>query len=377
MARSSIGYSDRIVDLATIGRRLFLCGVNMPRVVERAGLTGGRIKGWLLEPAATQLMRYTRTFDSWTKARVTVPSQAELAPDGSSRACILHEDATAANSHYVLGATTANVTAGVTYAFSVYVKPINRQWVAFLIQSGGGNRQVWFNALTGAIGTKTAGITTHWIENHGDYKRCVCTHPADATGACSLFIGAASADNVFNFDGLDQDSLLLWGAQVEALNRLSSHIINDGTTSTTRTSDTAPYWTNDYPNAQRGHAQTRVLLPAHTPAADITILDITDGTKYLRIKAAASTGYLTFVSSDGGETSIATNICDGEIHVLDAEWTTGAMQCWLDGVASVADTTVTIPTGLTRIQLGVTGGVTGYTRVWPTPLPELPQVGAW
>jgi hypothetical protein len=374
-------------------RRLFLCGAGMPRVVERAGLTGGRIKGWLLEGAATSLLAHSNPEGQWNTGEVTLAAGGDSPLIGRKWCAVTETTATAYHglSAGGLGYTSSwNTAVGSYFSFCCLIEAGIREYVNAKVWTSHPNNQAAYvtidtrtmvGAASGQIGTMVEYVD-HKIERISSTSalvRVIGYNAHSSTVAIAATVTLGKAVNLANYEGDDSTpavSLLGGSIVVGTAPDYSSPIPTAGAAAT-RTSDTAPYWTNDYPNAQRGHAQTRVLLPAHTPLADITILDITDGTDYLRIKAAATTGYLTFVSSDGGETSIATNICDGEIHVLDAEWTTGAMQCWLDGVASVADTTVTIPTGLTRIQLGVTGGVTGYTRVWPTPLPELPQVRGW
>lgn len=234
VTRSTAGYLDRIpveVGETTASASLFYMGANWPRVCSRKDTNGVEQRGYLSESAATNVCLQSHTFaTTWSPTRASVPTTAVVCPDGITRTtCTLHEDGTAANTHY-LGQTTG--AAGTCMSF--FIKAVNRDWVRLSNSA----RVAWFNVSTGVVGTVSATGGAGIIYYGDGWFRCYMVDASDTTVA--ILVG--SADNTAVFDGLNQDSIYIFGAQLETGNYPSSYIPTT-TTAVTRTADSLRYVT--------------------------------------------------------------------------------------------------------------------------------------
>ena len=159
---------------------------------------------------------------TWALARATISTNTVIAPDGTTTADTLVEDATSANTHIVYQIMPdGDFTNDATYTFSCYVKAANRTWVRYTLRDKGGNYPVAeFDVENGVVGGAATAGNTSTIENVGNgWYRCSMSRDIDSgTNDPILHIIAGEATNDVTFDGLSQDSLHLWGAQVELAN---------------------------------------------------------------------------------------------------------------------------------------------------------------
>lgn len=179
----------------------------------------------------------SETFDvaPWTVSNSSIIANAAAGPFGDVSADTLHEDATAATGHSVrhLGLT---LVSGVEYEFSISVKAINRNWIAVRTFHAPGNPIAYFDASTGNFGIVSAGFTSYSATSQGSgWWRIKLVFTSD-TVVEAFWIYAASADGVNAFNGLDQDSLYLWGAQFRRVLYSTNEYIK--TTATAITSGT-------------------------------------------------------------------------------------------------------------------------------------------
>lgn len=155
------------------------------------------------------LLQYTQSFDNayWTKTRASIPASYVTDPFGGTNAQIIHEDNTAGATHVAYRATpgfTGLMTA------SLYVKASNRSWIA--LAPNGGSVARYFNVFTGTIGSG-GGDLSYGMQYAGNgWYRCWITYISDGS---HLYYYIASASGTVSFNGLDQDSLYIYGAQVE------------------------------------------------------------------------------------------------------------------------------------------------------------------
>jgi len=155
------------------------------------------------------LLQYTQSFDNayWTKTRASIPASYVTDPFGGTNAQIIHEDNTAGATHVAYRATpgfTGLMTA------SLYVKASNRSWIA--LAPNGSSVARYFNVFTGTIGSG-GGDLSYGMQYAGNgWYRCWITYISDGS---HLYYYIASASGTVSFNGLDQDSLYIYGAQVE------------------------------------------------------------------------------------------------------------------------------------------------------------------
>lgn len=161
------------------------------------------------------LFKFTQEFGNafWTASRASVSADATTAPDGSSTADKVIEDATAANSHRIFEISTGGLTAG--HVFSIYVKAAERDWIYLRTRAGGGYRSAWFDLTNGVVGTVESGLTALIGSSGNGWYRCSIITPASDLDVPSMLIGLAVADDETNYNGDGSSGLFVWGAQVE------------------------------------------------------------------------------------------------------------------------------------------------------------------
>jgi hypothetical protein len=161
---------------------------------------------------------YSEAFDQadWSKTRTTITSGGIAGPDGST-ASSLDEDSTAADNHFLRQNVAATLTASVDYTFSIYLKEMNRSWVQLrLINTDADSYRRYFNLNTGALGTAT-GTGSAGIEDVGDgwYRCSVTMNMSAGIETPQVRVSIAEADNDLIFDGLGQQSVAIYGAQLQ------------------------------------------------------------------------------------------------------------------------------------------------------------------
>jgi hypothetical protein len=164
------------------------------------------------------LLGYTEQFENgyWQKYLTTVTANATTAPNGTSTADIVLDNATNDIHSIYVGQT---VSAG-TYTWSVYAKKQNLNYLYITAYTGAYNR-TWFNLNNGTIGTNAAGNTAA-IESIGNgWYRCSVSRTY-TSGTFSYELGLSNADNVYQYAGNGTNGVYLWGAQLE-LGSLSTY----------------------------------------------------------------------------------------------------------------------------------------------------------
>jgi len=170
--------------------------LNIPRVTYSNG--SGAL---LLEKQSTNLLVYSEQFNQWITNGTTTANVA-ISPDGTQNADRLNF--TSGSIYWLDGAVSA--TNGQQYTYSLYVKPtaIGDQFRFY---------------IDGAFNVSTV-ITT----DSSDWKRYEYTFTASATGSINPHI-------LLGY-GYNSQSMLVWGAQLEASSYATSYIPTTSTSST-------------------------------------------------------------------------------------------------------------------------------------------------
>lgn len=187
---------------------------------------------------------YSEQFDdsAWTKQRATISANAATAPDGTTTADELVEDATASNSHLALQSITRSSAVG-TWTGSVYIRENTSSRLRLVVDDGTGSNygMATFNANDGTISlaasdTGTVTQTIASIHDAGDgWYRCRVSTRLPATTSARLLLtlcDGASNDTIFTGDG--SSGLYIWGGQLQQGGQLGRYV----TTTTTGTSGT-------------------------------------------------------------------------------------------------------------------------------------------
>lgn len=196
----------------------------------------------LIEQRNTNLLLRSQEFDnaSWTKTRATVSANAVMAPDGTTTADKLVEDATASNTHFLSQAVTLAGGAGKRFAVSVFARAGERTDILLRGTDATNSFQAVFSLSSGAVtSSATAGTGVHvrsyvetWLDWLGfTWYRCVVVGTAGAvTANVQGFVMLVSGGtNTYTGDGAS--GVYLWGAQLEETD-------NDATTYLATTSAT-------------------------------------------------------------------------------------------------------------------------------------------
>ena len=174
-------------------------------------------------PASVNLFTWTQDFDNaaWNKNNATVTANVAVAPDGTSTADKLVENATN-NIHRVSQVPTLTA---VSHTATIYAKPAGRDWL--YMANASLSQAAYFNVSTGVIGT-IVGATTATITPVGNgWYRCSITS-TPAAGAQNYSFYAANADGSFSYAGDGTSGLFLWGAQLEQAATATTYTRNNG-----------------------------------------------------------------------------------------------------------------------------------------------------
>lgn len=194
-------------------------------------------------PASVNLLTYTQEFDNaaWSKTNATITANSTAAPDGTSTADTMTDDAT--SGQHRIQQAISGAAAGTTYALSVYAKAGTHSFVQ-LLGTGGSGTNAWFTAIanlsTGAItqtGNGASGtLTSSSITSVGNgWYRIVAV--GSATGSAPVFrvamVPAASGNSLGATDGAVSyagtgTSIFIWGTQAEAASTASTYTRNYG-----------------------------------------------------------------------------------------------------------------------------------------------------
>lgn len=350
-------HQDRIISGA---RQLFYTAANTPRFAQRNDADGRSFTGAYVEPGATNICLQSQTFATapWAPFNASMPATAVVCPDGVTRTTVtLHEDATAGVQHYLVQGSLP-VTIGTPYVITLWVKAVARNWIVF----GTAQCLGYFNALTGVAGSLSGTGTNKVssVEGWGNgWYRCRVSWTANATGVQALYVQIAEADGDPVFDGLDQDSLRLFGAQFETGTCPTSYIITTASAATRAAGVLRYAAANLFGSSIQGALRFRFLTPASfTPSSNCYLAGCSvAGGAADRIHVYLDTSGRVNVESAktggaAGAVQLAGNKCDGYIHEVLVSWRTNDLRLCVDGTWAAPDTTVDIA-AFDRLEVGM------------------------
>jgi len=155
------------------------------------------------------LLTFPQDFDNgvWSKARVSVVANVEIAPNGTLTADIITGDGTSGTRNTFQ--THASVNEAV---FSVHAKAGTNNFIQILTNFSA-NGFVNFDLSNGTLSDSTA---TGTITDLGDgWYRCIAAFPAGTAFTASFVALVTSISAVRNESNTLATSVALWGAQLE------------------------------------------------------------------------------------------------------------------------------------------------------------------
>ena len=188
-----------------------------PRITFSRTTTATYYDGVTTAKAEENLFTYSQEFDNaaWSKALVTITSNATTAPDGTSTADLAVANTTNGD-HSVVQSFT--FPADTTLTISCYMKAAGYDYGVIRHYSAG-NGDVWasFNLSTGAVDSNSSGVTASITSVGSSWYRCVMTKTySSATSGNSYGIRVANAGGIGTpFAGNGTSGIYIWGAQLE------------------------------------------------------------------------------------------------------------------------------------------------------------------
>jgi len=190
-----------------------------------------QLKGLLLEDQSANIMAPSIPVGgAWSPSALTVTAASGIAPDGTNTMVRFAE--TAANSlHFT--AVGQSFAGGGQWTGSVYAKAAELRYLQFVMDDGGANAVYATFDLTGgtitgpvaSTGTAVAVSASMQAVGNGIYRCSIVTTPAGTALRTMLFTANAGNPGKFpSYAGNAANGLLVWGAQVEALPYMTSHI---------------------------------------------------------------------------------------------------------------------------------------------------------
>lgn len=160
---------------------------------------------------------------SWVKTRASVSANTLAAPNGSTTADTLIEDATASSTHYAFLSNLVS-TPNTVYTFSVYAKTKERSQIRLYVQegaAGAGFFYAYFDVTAGTVLTSTQGGTGQLLATSitsvgSGWYRCTVTGIYGTTGTTLDAFVQLAVGGTATYSGNGTSGLYIWGAQLEA-----------------------------------------------------------------------------------------------------------------------------------------------------------------
>ena len=334
-------------------QQLFTVGPRWPRVEQGRDKAGRYGSGVRSEAQHTNVLKWSEDFDNavwdttWALAASASPNVA-VAPDGETTADAIHEDATAASQHY-LGQNFGSTVAGEPYVLQCFVSPAFRRNIR--LRNSSVQAIADFDVAAGVVINEDkndyAGI--RYLGN-GIYLCWMKWTGISSGGVAQIIVLDDNGNDVF--DGQDQDSLYLWGAQQVNFDQPVSYIKTEGAT-VTRLADVCKY-------------ESIALSPRGSLALDFWHVDTDTGLVYpaslgpnpdqvSAILSASGDPFRTQVRVGGSVTADiigTTDVSDDLWHELRITYETDNVRIYVDGEADGSDTDAAISNIMDEFSLG-------------------------
>jgi len=362
--RAYVGFSEKL-EAGLV--RIYPRGSESMRLNQRSDVYG-TVVGYLAEPQSKNVLGESNDFSAWTKedAGDVVTDDAATGPDGLTSAATLVCDNTNGN-HGLSLQSADNLTAAKTCA-AIWVGHGNASWVK-IEDTTVANAYRYFNAETGALGTKGAGADEAGFvlgQYIGDADRRVYIRFGGTVALHTIRIRPCDDNEVDTFSGGDGVAVTLYlhAAQCEEGDYPTSRIDTDGGASASRLKD--QYQAVGLANLggigseKRGRIECNILFPDSDYSANCFIFDITDGggaaDRIVAFTAGSDVIAVTTAASggSGGSANGITDVIDGVRHRFQLSWQKDDLRNILDSVLEKRDSAVDLPDDLDIMDIGET-----------------------
>ena len=342
----------------------------IPRI-DFLGNTSGALK---LEPQRTNLLPYSSDFSQWSLVNnITINPDSTMSPDGTLNASKVLEQVASANGHMVFD--NLGLTPSVEYNFSIFVKKLNRRYVALQNSYNTQNGSIAFFDLdtetlvytysAGTVGTFTVSDAKIEKYNNGWY-RLSANFQSDVSVLPTLVLADSQWSTGFSYNNLYTGDvtkgLYVYGAQVEQ-GSYSTSLINTSGSAVTRVADscsqTVPdgiigqtegtmYWEGKFQDGQNP-----ILMQIVPSSANYLSSIYIDFNKTINL--------IRFHIYDSGviQATLSTSATPETKYKIALAYKQNDIQGYVNGVSIGSDTNATIQSGLNNL---IIGGLVGYVN---------------
>ena len=318
-------------------------------------------KGLLIEEQRTNLFIFSEQFDNsgWTKTASTVTANAVVSPDGVQDADKLNEDATNTG-HLVYSVPT--VVSGTTYTYSAYLKKGERDYALMALVTGFPTTSIQIDLVNGTVSTGTGTPLNAFCTSVGNgWFRCGFSLAATGTaGQSNIYTSANGLWGSRNYQGVAGSGIYVWGAQLEAGAFATSYIPTTAS-QVTRSADVALIQGSNFSgfyNQSEGTFAYQGDVASITSSGNIFLAMANDNTYNndvgVLLPSSGGTGRL-LTNSGGSFNGLAVSANAVTVNVpfkLAGAYKTNDLAVSLNGQTVGVDSTATIPSALTRLDIG-------------------------
>jgi hypothetical protein len=327
----------------------------------------GECLGRSVWESRTNLLLRSEEFDnaSWTKVNSTISANQIIAPDG-----VLTADKLVGNSgvHTACGCLQSLAySAGVNYAFSIYVKAAGARYVA-IAQAYIDNNIVYLDLQTGTIGTP-AGIASNKSASivsigNGWFRCTLVGAPTTTGGSFRVYIADALGSLAYTGDGYS--GIYIWGAMLES-GAFASPYIKTEAAQVTRLADSAVMTGVNFSswfNPSEGTLFAEGVSYGGTQAGYAAISDGTTINEIsIRIASAVRRSFVVAVTDQANISNGA--YLAGDVEKRSISYAFNNVNAAAQGSIGTQDTVAVLPV-VSRLTVGALGGgaqiLNGYSR---------------
>ena len=339
--------------------------------------TTGKSLGLLPEEARTNLLLQSEDLaTTWTPGTGTViTTNTWTAPDGT-----LTGDQFTVGTVSTAPSQNVTVAASSSYTLSFYLNTLltTSAFLRLRFSTLAASTSAFFNVSTLAFGTLN-GITNPTVQRVGTnvYKLSVTfAYDAVSAGSRAVAIGSVTTDN-----GSTPDTgkiVAIWGMQYE-LGAFASSYIPTTTATVTRAADVASISGSNFSSWYRQDEGT-VFSEFSAAAYSTASLAISDGTNNNRImidRGSTGTRYVITNAGIAQSGGVQTPYTLNSFAKASIAFALNNCNLAINGLTQTVDTSVSIPSAVDRLLLGVNASASGYgngpikrVTFWPTRLSD-------